>query len=328
MTEGREARSLHDLIAMEARWRKLGREYAEDALSKYQDYPTIQREFLAKGSLMVMCADDFAAWIARQPHLDPDLLGDVAGFLASVDWIDTTSQMDAGNLLERIREYERRSLGEAGSIPADVHTSLAPPVIPTAARPQEQTYHAECTDPDFPEWWERFGAALDFDNRVNSEMLALAAFATGRAREREAAAARRGGDDPPPPLSEALVQQLAADLHDLKERVLAEGWSSAPLNTPDYEAGVLDAAVIILDNLYGVTDEESQRRAGARLLKAIEAPGARRRGGGPHVDAQQGGVTVAYTDVPVVEEQDDAVVARGQPVTIPSTGSTAPTDKG
>lgn len=39
-----------------------------------------------------------------------------------------------------------------------------------------------CTDDDFPKWWEKFGKNLVHDERLNNEMLLLAAFCAGKAR--------------------------------------------------------------------------------------------------------------------------------------------------
>lgn len=71
----------------------------------------------------------------------------------------------------------------------------------------------------------------------------------------------------------ALVQRLAAGLNDVKEQILTERWSSTPLNSPDFEAGILEAAVVVLDGLYGVSDEESRRRTNKRLLQALQPVG-------------------------------------------------------
>lgn len=60
-------------------------------------------------------------------------------------------------------------------------------------------FSAGCTEPEFSDWWERFGVHLTVDDRINTETLALAAFCAGKAR-----AARRFAQDLP------STQQISA----------------------------------------------------------------------------------------------------------------------
>lgn len=46
----------------------------------------------------------------------------------------------------------------------------------------EPRFTSGCTEPEFPDWWEKFGAALSRDDRMNAEMIALAAFSAGKYR--------------------------------------------------------------------------------------------------------------------------------------------------
>lgn len=249
MSDPAEPRSLHDLIAQwqadSHREHGKARDDIEDGIWAYQ------HESYGKHLALSACADDLAAWIARQPQLyavvgtfgaeayftseaqaelyalerEDVKVSRVAQLTAGVvgqDLPQSGNDVETSDLMtymttasgpERdaswLRMYaEKIRNGTAWSweIPSTVAGTMeaiasrvcAPPVIPTAARPQEQDEQLKRASQFIRDVIEAIGFEQpDLDAVVDLEELRLCLV--GQIEElKVAAAARRGGELPPP----------------------------------------------------------------------------------------------------------------------------------